>query len=335
MESKTPTRKKRSLREFAYLYFTGICMGAADVVPGVSGGTMAFIMGIYQELLDAIKSFNRTLVKLVLGFRIRAIFTHIPFPFIIVLLGGIGTSVVLLVKSLEKLLNDYEGHGRVFLFAFFFGLVVASITVLARRVTWSKRTGVAFLVAAVIACAICLLSPAQTATTPVIVFFSGMIAICAMILPGISGSFILLILGQYSHIMGAIDSFIDALKAMDFAEMGSLLFSTILPFAIGAAIGLLAFARLLSWLLARWYMVTLATLTGLMTGSLVKIYPFKKVIEWGMDRHADPYPVKEAFLAPALDATCWTALGFAVAGFVLILLIERMQARLLPANLEG
>ncbi|MFT5496347.1 MAG: putative membrane protein [Kiritimatiellia bacterium] len=332
MESDPPPPPKRSLKQFLYLYFTGICMGAADVVPGVSGGTMAFIMGIYEELLDAIKSFNVKLIKLVLGFKVKAVLTHIPFPFLIVLLAGIGTSVVLLVKTIEKLLNDYDGNGRAFLFAFFFGLVVASIIVLARRVKWSSRTGVAFVIAAIISFLICLQTPAQTPSTQVVVFFSGMVAICAMILPGISGSFILLILGQYDHIMGSIDAFIDALKEMNLGELGSLLLGTILPFAVGAAIGLLAFARILSWLLHRWHMVTLATLTGLMTGSLVKIYPFKEVLGWGMDRHGDQYPVKEAFLAPAFDATCWTALGLAVAGFILILVIEVIQAKVMPSE---
>ncbi|MEM7143894.1 MAG: DUF368 domain-containing protein [Verrucomicrobiota bacterium] len=312
--SDSPASPKRSLKEYLYLTFTGICMGAADIVPGVSGGTMAFIMGIYEELLNAIKSINLRLVQLALKFKIKDCFDHVPWKFLLVL----GASILVTLKLLAGLIDGVlaDPVGKAYLYAFFFGLVVTSIFTLGRHVKWNPAAGLALVVGTVVAYLIVGLVPAEMPHSPPYIFFSGMIAIMAMILPGISGSFILLILGQYAYV-------IEALKNLDL--------KVFFIFGAGAAIGLLGFARVLSWLLKKFHAVTIAALIGFMTGSLRKIWPFKDAENTTFieDRHGELIPLKEPNRLPDFSSNeWWIALALALVGVAVILTIEVIHRRI-------
>lgn len=304
-----------------YVFFTGLCMGAADVVPGVSGGTMAFIMGVYEDLLDGIHSFNLTLVRHVLARRFREAVDAVPLQFLALLGGGIVVAIFSLAKGIKHLYD----HQQVLLFAFFFGLIVASIVVLARAMPWNRARAISLLCGALVGYLIVTLTPHHMPQTPVVLFFSGAIAIMAMILPGISGSFLLLILGQYAWVLDQANLIREALKMGDFG----LLVQTglgIVPLALGAVVGLLSFARLLRWILARWHGVTVAGLIGFMVGSLRKIWPWReptRIVDLGE---------KEVILAdrmvlPEVGSALAAAVGLALLGFALILALESIQRR--------
>ena len=301
---------KRTLKEYLYILFTGITMGAADVVPGVSGGTMAFIMGVYEELINAIKSFNITLIRLLLKFDIKGALEQVPWRFLAVLGAGIGGSVIALAGGISWLLE----HQTVYLYAFFFGLVIASIITVGAHVRWNLSAVGTFMIGAVVAYLIVGLVPLEMPHDPVTLFLSGAIAIMAMILPGISGSFLLLILGQYAYILEAVKEF----QLM-----------TIVPVGMGAVLGIMGFARVLSWLLKRYYQVTITLLVGFMAGSLRKIWPFKETLETMVDRHGEIVPLREKNLLPDFgSAECYIALGLCLLGLVLILLLDRLKNRM-------
>ncbi|MCA9910183.1 MAG: DUF368 domain-containing protein, partial [Anaerolineae bacterium] len=184
------------------LFFTGFAMGSADLVPGVSGGTMAFILGVYEDLLNAIKSFNTTSIRMLFSLKIKDFIAYVPLRFLIALGLGIGTAILFLSGFLSRTLDDPAG--RVLLFAFFFGLVMASILAVGAQVRWSRGAIIGLVIGALAAFGIVNALPAHIESTPINLFLAGMLAICAMILPGISGSFILLILGQYDNVLTAV-----------------------------------------------------------------------------------------------------------------------------------
>lgn len=248
--------RPRSLREYARLFFTGFGMGAADIVPGVSGGTIAFISGIYQTLLDAIKSFNLDAIRLALKFDFRGLFTHVPVTF----LAALGIGILTAIFALSNLLGGALDTTPTFVFAFFGGLVIASIITIGLKIEWNGAALIALLIGAVFAfwlVGLPALSPESVDHSLPTLFLSGSIAIMAMILPGISGSFILLILGQYPFILAAV-------RERNLAVL--------LTVAAGCAVGIVLFSRVLSWLLTRHHRVTIAALTGFMLGSLRKIW---------------------------------------------------------------
>ena len=301
--------KDRTPKDYAYIGLTGMTMGAADVVPGVSGGTMAFIMGIYQELIQAIKSFDVELAKRALRFDVKGVLDHIPWRFLLALGIGIGLSVVTLAHAVTYMLENHQN----LLYAFFFGLVAASIVAIGRDVKWSVRTFLALVAGTLAAYWIVGLVPSNAPNTPLILFLSGTVAISAMILPGISGSFILLILGQYAYVISAV-------KDLDVI--------TLLPLALGCGLGLMAFARILSWLFAHYEQITMTLLVGFMLGSLRKIWPFKVTLETMIDRHGEEVPILEKNVLPDFSTSePWIALGLAVLGFVLILGLNRLRYR--------
>ena len=294
---------------FKYLgvTFKGICMGAADVIPGVSGGTIAFLMGIYSELLDSIKSVNGDALKLLLKGKIAAFWKHVNGNFLASLFAGILISVLSLAKLMKYLLEFHP----ISLWSFFFGLILASaIYILKGLDKWSVQNIISLLVGVGIAAFICLASPAQTPTDLWFIFLSGAIAICAMILPGISGSFILLLLGKYEFIMAAV------------SEMNILV---LVVFAAGCAVGIISFSHFLSWLLKKFYMLTIALLSGFMVGSLLKVWPWKVPgAEEGFDYPSLPGMFEQV---TGTDPMVWQSIGFAVAGFAIVLLIEFMAAK--------
>ncbi len=298
--------RPRSPKDYLYLVFTGATMGAADVVPGVSGGTMAFIMGVYQELLDAIKSVNAEVVGLLLRLRVREVFDRVPWRFLLALGAGIVSSALLLARAITWLLENQP----VLLYSFFFGLVLASIVAIGVHVRWTGGALATFLLGTAVAWWVVGLVPLNMPHDPLTVFLSASVAITAMILPGISGSFILLILGQYAHVL-------EAIKNLDVV--------TLLPFGVGIVVGIAAFARVLSWLLRHHAQVTITLLVGFMVGSLRKIWPFKETLETMVDRHGDVVPMVQRNVLPVVEPTTWTALGLCLAGFVLIRLLTRLQ----------
>ncbi|WP_066758492.1 DUF368 domain-containing protein [Crocinitomix algicola] len=252
----------------------GVAMGAADVIPGVSGGTIAFITGIYEELLETISGINFGLIKTWRTEGFKAMWKKGNFNFLLALFSGIILSIALLSVLIEHLLKDYP----IPLWSFFFGLIVASIWLVGKTVkSWNYKNIIGLIVGSVIAYYITIMAPVADSQNLFYIFICGAIAVCAMILPGISGSFILLLLGAYTAVLGAISGLIKALKAGDITtilENGTL----IAIFAAGCLIGLISFSKLLNWLFKKSHDLTIAILTGFLVGSLNKIWPWKETL---------------------------------------------------------
>ncbi len=307
---------QRKLNGYLLLILKGMAMGAADVIPGVSGGTIALITGIYEELLFSIKSINLKAVKLLLTGKVAAFWKTINGNFLLSVVLGIGISIFSLAKGMTYLLHHYP----ILVWSFFFGLIIASTIYVARTITvWNAKTVIAGIAGIAIAYCITVISPTEANTAWYFIFFSGVIAICAMILPGISGSFILVLLGMYSFILGAL---------------GELNIPVLLVFATGAAIGIIGFSNFLSWLLKRYHTLTIALLAGFMVGSLNKIWPWKIATKTITDSHGEVIPVAERNILPGTFETLtgneswlWGALLFLALGFVLIFVIETISTR--------
>lgn len=270
---------------------------------------MAFILGIYEDLLNAIKSFNLESLQLALKFKFQQLLEYIPFRFLIALGLGVGSAILLLSNALSSTLADPTG--RIFLFAFFFGLVIASILAVGTQVKWSLRTIAALVVGTVVAFVIVNLAPVSADSTPLNLFIAGMIAICAMILPGISGSFILLIMGHYDNVLNAVSN-------RDFVTVGIV--------ALGCAVGIVIFSRILSWMLKRYYQVTVATLVGFMIGSLWKVWPWKECVASDVDRHGDFRCLQEANLLPQDGTQIAIGVGLLLVGFLLVSFLDHLQS---------
>lgn len=274
-------------------------MGAADVIPGVSGGTIAFIMGIYDEFVGSLASINMEAVKLLFSGKFKAFWKHINGSFLLSLVIGIGISVVALAGIMQYLLANKP----IQTWAFFFGLIVASSIFIIRGISgWKLREGLFLIFGVILGVTICTLSPTKTPDGLWFIFLSGAIAICAMILPGISGSFILLILGKYQYIMGVISDLVSGVNiGQNILIIG--------VFGIGAVIGILSFSKLLHWLLARWEKETMIVLAGFIIGSLVKVWPW-----------SNPEALAQADAAGSM--LYGSAILFALIGFSLVTSIE-------------
>lgn len=299
----------RTPKQYLRLYMTGIAMGIADLVPGVSGGTMAFILGVYEDLLNAIKSISLDFFKRLARFRLRDAIDMVPWQFLLALGLGIISAIVLLANVMSWLWDNE----RVFVLAFFFGLVLASILAIGARLKWSALTVGTLAAGTVVAFIIVNLIPLDMPHDPLTLFFSGMVAITAMILPGISGSFILLILGQYDFVLNAV-------KGLDIISVAAV--------AAGCAVGILGFARVLSWLLNRYEQPTVAALVGFMLGSLYKLWPWKEVLQWRTDRHGEQVPLLEANMWPDVTSQgFWVAVGLCLLGFLIVSLLDHLQSK--------
>jgi putative membrane protein len=299
---------KRLFRRSARLFGTGIAMGSADIVPGVSGGTIAFILGVYEDLIAAIKTVSGPVIKLLLQGKVKAAIASIPFGFLIPLFLGIGTAIIGLSRIILHLLQTQQS----FLYAFFFGMVAASIRLVARRVTrWHTPTILMLIGLTIIAYQIVGAVPTTTPQTLPYFFLAGVIGICAMILPGISGSFLLLILGKYEQI-------IQALHDRNLLVIG--------VFSLGAIVGISLFSRVLSWLFAKYHDLTVAALTGFMLGSLRKLWPWKEVIATRINSHGIEVPLQDINIIPAtLDTTVLLTAAISLGGFLLILILDKLQ----------
>jgi len=296
--------RTRSTGDHLVLALKGFCMGAADVVPGVSGGTMAFILGIYEELIGAIRSFDARFLRLLMSMRFREAAGHARWKFV----GAVGAGILCAVFSLARLLSWLLHNHPVPVWAFFFGLIVASLFTVSRRIRrWRPRVPGGILLGAAGTYLLVGVVPMSTPDAPWFLFLSGAVAICAMILPGISGAFILVLLGKYLFVL-------EAVSHRDLVTLGLV--------AAGAAAGLIAFSRLLGWLFQRFHDATIAFLTGLMLGSLRKIWPWKETATpAGGDAGATAVP---ANVLPAQ----WTpevalALVLALAGFLAVVALNR------------
>lgn len=255
-------------------------MGAADVVPGVSGGTIAFITGIYDTLLESIRRVNPSLIGLWRREGFKAAFAHINGTFLILLLTGILTSIFTLARVITWMLHTHP----IPLWSFFFGLIIISVIHMFKQVSqWGFSRLVAVALGALFAFGITVLHPLNLEPTSLNILLAGSIAICAMILPGISGSFILLLLGMYTPILGAA-------KTLDITTLGL--------FATGCVIGLLTFSHVLSWVLRNYRDIALTFLTGLMIGTLSKIWPWKQTLTWRTNSSGEQVPLIEQNLSP-------------------------------------
>lgn len=302
--------QKRKFIEYIVISLKGMAMGAADVVPGVSGGTIAFISGIYEELLTSISSINFATLKLFKTGGFKAVWKAINGPFLLALSIGIFTSIISLAKLISWLLENKP----ILVWSFFFGLVLASILYIGKQITkWNALTVILLLIGAVVAYYITTLQPLVTEnSSPFFMFLAGALAICAMILPGISGSFILVLLGAYKPVLEAIHS-------RDFKILALL--------AAGAFIGLLSFSKILKWLFEHYKNLTLAVLTGFILGSLNKIWPWKETLTWRENSHGVKVPFNEQSVSPFSydgDPQLMSAILLGITGFAVILLLEKL-----------
>ena len=334
----------RKFKDYLMVGVKGACMGAADVIPGVSGGTIAFITGIYDEFVGSIAKVDSEAVKLLFKGKIRDFWKHINGWFLLSVIAGIGVSVVSLAGLMQMLLSDYP----IQTWAFFFGLIVASSIFILRGISGWKALDLGLVVLGVVlGVTVCTLSPTETPDALWFIFISGAIAICAMILPGISGSFILLILGKYQYIMGVITGLVSGV------EVGRNLM-ILAVFLVGAVVGILGFSKFLHWLLARWNKETLIVLAGFIIGSLVKVWPWSNTeaivcsqfpavakleelaeaaAESGIGAEAAQkvYEAAVASHASMIDPQIFSAVVFALIGFCLVTGIE-MAGKMMNRN---
>lgn len=295
-------------------------MGAADVVPGVSGGTIAFITGIYEELIDTISKVNLPNIQLLFKKGIKPFWKAVNGNFLVAVLGGIAVSILSLAKLISYLLEQHA----IATWSFFFGLIIASIPLVGRKVhNWSGSRYFAFAAGAIIAWLISDLPPVTEPGAIWYLFISGMIAICAMILPGISGSFILILLGSYYTILNAVNDR-DILS--------------VLVFIAGAVTGLLAFSRVLKFMFSRFHDVTIALLAGFLLGSLNKIWPWKEVLDWFVKHPGEVNEEKIALVEKSVlpgtytqitgePAMLGTAIIMAAVGILVIFIMDRVAAK--------
>ena len=315
----------------------GACMGAADVIPGVSGGTIAFMMGIYDKLLASISSINTEAFRMVFKGDFKGFWKHINGSFLLSLIIGIGISILSLAKVMTYLL----AHHPIQTWAFFFGLIVASSIFILRDIKdWDLKSGLMLVAGIALGIVICTLSPTQTPDALWFIFLCGAIAICAMILPGISGSFILLILGKYEFVMNCINELTSGINVGH-----NVLTLTI--FAIGAIIGIISFSKFLHWLMGKWNKETLLVLAGFIIGSLVKVWPWSNTEAIVQSQFADELTQANgivlsgstleaaiARLEAQIDPQYGTAILFALIGFFLVTGIELASKKFSAAKGE-
>lgn len=292
------------LKQNLSLLLKGMAMGAANVIPGVSGGTIALITGIFERLINAIKRFNGTAVRLFFTGQWRAFAAHIDLTFLLLVFAGIGLAIL----SLAKLLDYLFVHYPTLVWAFFFGLVLASVYFVGKTVKkWHSASVLSLLVGALIAGSISVLSPASENSETWYLLICGVVAMCSMILPGLSGSFVLVLLGNYQLVM---------IQAVSQFQLDILL-----PVGAGAVVGLLAFSHLLSWLLKRFPDSTIALLTGFILGSLGVLWPWKNALT---EQFGDKIKVVGYdYFLPEANFEFVLALLLFVAGIALIWLTEK------------
>lgn len=304
---KNKLDKKDILKNF----LIGVGMGSADIVPGVSGGTIAFIFGIYQRLIDSIKLVSTTSLKLFLKGKFVEAFQSIPWSFLISVFSGILIALLSLAKLIAYLLVNQP----VYIWSFFFGLVIASIFIVSKRVKkWQKGLLLSLLLSSVLGFMLVGFVPVETANTLPLIFLSGVIAICAMILPGVSGSFLLIVLGKYQQILQAV-------LDKDILRLGI--------FAMGAVIGLALFSQFLSWLFAKHHDLAISVLIGFMIGSLRKVWPWKQTLLTRVNSHGDIVPILQKNILPhAFSSQTLFAIALMLLALVLMFYLSKFDKEL-------
>ncbi|WP_067867190.1 DUF368 domain-containing protein [Neptuniibacter marinus] len=306
-------QERRSLRDYIALSGKGMMMGAADTVPGVSGGTIAFMMGIYEELIFSLKQFGPAAVLMLFREGPVAVWKHVNGSFLLTLISGILFSLLTISHVVLYWLAEYPE----LLWSFFFGLILASVWSVCRHIDlWDRNTYTSFIVGVVTAYFVTSMSPTSLEVTPLFIFLSGMVAICAMILPGISGSFILLLLGMYAPILMAI-------KNLELV--------TLSLFVGGCIVGLLSFSRVLSWMFSSFKTTTFALLGGFMLGSLNKVWPWKYTTAYTINRHGEEIPLVQENISPfsfesltGEPALLMYSLLLMIVGVLVVVVIEKM-----------
>lgn len=318
---------RKLVPDYLIITLKGIAMGAADVVPGVSGGTIAFISGIYQELIDSINTIDLSLLKTLKKEGIKAAWKQANASFLLALIIGIGISILTFSKIITHLLATQP----ILVWSFFFGLIIASILLIWKQISnWKPVTIVALLIGIVLTYYITIARPVSSPDSYPYLFLSGFVAIIAMILPGISGAFILLLMGSYETVMSTINQFREGFSQLN----GEILLNALTKlgvFAIGAIIGLKTFSKILHWMFDHHKNTTLALLVGFMIGSLNKVWPWKEVLETRINSHGETVPFLERSILPQNfngDAQVITSLILAFFGFLVIYGMEKIAAKL-------
>ncbi|WP_298778204.1 DUF368 domain-containing protein [uncultured Polaribacter sp.] len=304
---------RRTIKDYLVIGFKGMAMGAADVVPGVSGGTIAFISGIYEELLGSISNVNLSMFKTLKNKGFKAAWKQVNGNFLLSLFIGVFISVVSLAKAIKYLLENQP----ILLWSFFFGLVLASIIYIGKQVEkWDFKIIILGIIGVVFGYVITIIPATNTSEINYLfLVFAGAIASCAMILPGISGSYILLLIGIYPIVMTAITN-------RDLKIISAI--------GVGVVVGLLSFSKLLKWLFANFKQEMLVVLTGLMLGSLNKVWPWKKTVSTYINSHGETKPLLEQSISPFSyngESELTMAIIFAIIGFALILLMEKLAVQ--------
>ena len=303
---------KRNFLDYLLLFFKGMAMGAADIVPGVSGGTIAFISGIYEELISTLSQFKISLISEFKNKDVKAIWNSVNGNFLLAIFLGIASSIILLSELVTWLLDEEP----ILIWAFFFGLVLASILYVFKKIERLNAVALIVLLLGVfIAYQITKLEILNNSESYPYLFLSGAIAICAMILPGISGAFILVIMGVYSSVLQAIND-------KDFLKIAT--------FGFGALVGILSFSRILKWFFTKYKDLTLALLTGFMAGAMVKIWPWKKVLTERINSKGIPVPLREECVLPFEyegDPQMGASLTLMLIGFLLIFIFNFINVK--------
>ncbi len=317
---------QRRLLDYLIISLKGIAMGAADVVPGVSGGTIAFISGIYEELIESIDNVNLNVFKIWKKNGFKSAWNSINGTFLLALFSGIAISILSLAKLIKWLLHNEP----ILLWSFFFGLVLASILYIGKQIkTWSPKVIVAIIITTILSYFITLAEPFATPDSSIYLLFCGFIAIIAMILPGISGAFILLILGAYETVINTVNNLIEGISTGNFEMLKGALLKFVL-LAIGAIIGLKVFSKLLNWMFKQKKNITLAVLTGFMIGSLNKIWPWKRVLKTRINSEGIEVTLLDESVLPnsySGDNQIMNAILFVIIGFATILILENLGSK--------
>lgn len=312
--------------DYFIVLLKGMAMGAADVVPGVSGGTIAFISGIYQELIDTINGVSLSFFKVWKQEGFLFAWRKINGAFLISLLLGIAISILSLAKIITYLLKNES----IAVWSFFFGLVVASIVFIGKQISqWNFKTILALILAGIVSYYITIAKPIASPDSNIFLFFSGFTAIIAMILPGVSGAFILLLMGSYEAVMKTINQFRDGLVGGDLDLLGNALLK-IFIFGAGAILGLKLFSKVLHWMFEKHKAITLAILTGFMIGSLNKVWPWKLVLETRINSHGETVPFLEKSILPNHfdgNPNILMAIALMIFGFLTILILEKVAEK--------
>ena len=319
-------RMSRNLKDYLVISAKGIAMGAADVVPGVSGGTIAFISGIYEELIATIHNLDLGFFSKWKNEGFIKSWKHYNLTFLLFLFLGIAISILSLAKIIKWLLLNEP----LLLWAFFFGLVLASILFIGKQINqWRPKVWISILLASILSYSITIAEPLASPDSNWYLIFCGFIAIIAMILPGVSGAFILLILGAYEKFISILNDLRDGILQMDFTLLKDAIIKFLL-IATGAIIGLKVFSKVLNWMFNNHKNTTLALLTGFMIGSLNKLWPWKEVLSWRTNSEGIKVPFIERSILPSSfdgDPRILTVILFIIIGFLLILGLERIASK--------